>query len=191
MRACQGALALFFLALAAGCAGARAKGPDAPPPPESVPSAAQLVEIADVLATSGERMRAAQYLVLAEKQGVSERETLPRLLKLYAEDGQLRLAIEHAEHYLTRHPRDVRVRQCLASLYQAIGVSRAAVRELQRVVQVEPDNAEAHFALASILHESGTEHAETDEHYRAYLALEPEGRHAEEARSRLLTEVSP
>jgi hypothetical protein len=53
----------------------------------------------------------------------------------------------------------------------------------------EPNNAEAHFALASLLHECGRDHALADQHYRAYLALEPNGTYAEEARSLLLTEL--
>ena len=173
--------------LLGGCAGrqrATSHASDAP-----TPSAAQLVEIADVLARSGDRVRAGQYLTLAEKQGAASSEVLPRMLALYAEDGQFRLAIEHAENYLRRHPDDRRVRLCLASFYEAVGANAEAIREFDRVVAHEPGNADAHFALASLLQESTGERARSDAHYRAYLQLEPRGAHAGEARAKLLTEV--
>ena len=173
--------------LLGGCAGRqRPASPASHVPPLS---AAQLIEIADVLARSGDRVRAGQYLSLAEKQGASSSQVLPRMLTLYAEDGQFRLAIEHAENYLRLHPDDPRVRLCLASFYQAVGESGEAVHELDRVVAREPRNADAHFALATLLQESSGERARSDRHYRAYLALEPEGAHASEARAKLLTEL--
>jgi Tfp pilus assembly protein PilF len=148
------------------------------------PSGRQLVEIADLLAERGERARAGQYLELAQQTGVPERELLPRMLKLYVADGQLRLAIDRAEQYLRRHPGDTKLRLCLASLYSAIE-DPSALRELNRVVSDEPNNADAHFALAGLTPKA----SERDRHYRAYLTLAPEGRHAEEARANLLQEV--
>jgi lipopolysaccharide biosynthesis regulator YciM len=168
---------LLFIVLT-GCAGSLASTPT------SAPSARQLVEIADLLAERGERARAGQYLELAQQSGVPEHELLPRMLKLYVADGQLRLAIDRAEQYLRRHPGDSKLRLCLASLYAAVD-DPAAVRELNRVVTDEPANADAHFALAGLTAKAG----ERDRHYRAYLALAPDGRHAEEARANLLQEL--
>lgn len=149
----------------------------------------QLLELADVLARGGDTVRAQQYLLLAQKQGAPGREVLPRLMQLYVADGQYRLAIEHGEGYLRRFPSDTRLRQLLASLYVAVGDGAAAARNYEAVVQREPDNAHAHFALGALLHDQEAEHARVDAHYRVYLALEPRGEHAEEARAGLLEPV--
>ena len=47
----------------------------------------------------------------------------------------------------------------------------------------------AHYALASLLHDKGRDLARADEHYRAYLTLQPHGDHADEARALLLKEL--
>jgi Tfp pilus assembly protein PilF len=176
--------ALVLMLMLTGCAGSLARGAAKPEP-----TGVQLLEIADLLAASGERVRAGQYLDLARQRGAAELEVLPRLLKLYVADGQYRLAIEHVEQYLRRHPNDTKLRLCLASLYAAVDIATPAIRELGKVLAVEPQNADAHYALASLLREAGTERAATDQHYRAYLALQPDGLHAEEARASLLQEV--
>ena len=178
---------LVCASLLGGCAGQQRVASSARDAPGL--SAAQLVEIADVLARSGDRVRAGQYLALAEKQGAPIGEVLPRMLAIHAEDGQYRLAIEQAETYLRRYPDDPRVRLCLASFYEAVGESAEAIRELGRVVAREPHNANAHFALAGLLQESSGERARSDHHYRAYLELEPQGAYAGEARAKLLTEL--
>lgn len=146
----------------------------------------QLLELADVLTRSGDSLRAQQYLLMAQKRGASGAEVLPRLLSLYIADGQHRLAIEHADAYLQRHPRDVRVRELLAALYAAVGYTDQAVKHYEWVVEHEPARAQAHYALASLLRELNAEHVRIDHHFRAYLSLAPQGEHAEEARAGLL-----
>ena len=149
----------------------------------------QLVEVADLLAARGDRVRAAQYLHAAKQDGVPAREVVPRLISLYTADAQYRLAIETAENYLASHPRDQRVRKCLGALYSAIGADAPAIRTFEAVLRATPDDAQVHYALASLLKTAGTQRARASEHYRAYLALAPHGDHAEEARAGLLTEV--
>jgi Tfp pilus assembly protein PilF len=152
-------------------------------------SNAQLLEVAHVLEQSGDTVRAEQYLHAALKQGADEAVLVPHLLRLYASDGQYRLAIEYGEHYLRRHPKHRAVRLFLAALYTAVGADTLAAQAYERVLIEEPNNAEAHFALASLLYESGRQRANADTHFRAYLALDPQGDYAEEARSLLLTEL--
>lgn len=154
-------------------------------------SAAQLLAIAAALEHSGDTVRAEQYLQQALRQGAPESAVVPRLLRMYVADGQYRLAIELAENHLRRHPRDRGVRLFLGTLYGALGQELNAVAQYERVLAQAPKDAQAHFAMASALHEAGREHARADHHFRAYLELDPRGPHAEEARSLLLTEVIP
>lgn len=173
--------------LLAGCAGltpAARSGEDVKPP-----DAAQLLAAADALAASGDHVRAGQYLSAAQAAGVPQPRLIGRLLKLDVAGGQYRLAIEHAETYLQSYPDDLAIRQCLASFYLAVGASTEAAREYDRVLDESPNHAEAHFALASVLRDSGASRAKSSEHYRAYLALAPRGRHADEARHGLTEEL--
>ncbi|HKU39596.1 MAG TPA: tetratricopeptide repeat protein [Polyangiales bacterium] len=178
---------LIWLVLAAGCAGTL---PAAPSGEDlAAPNAQQLLALADALAASGDHVRAGQYLSAAQASGVPPREIIGRLLKLDVAAGQYRLAIEHAETFLQSHPDEIEIRQCLASFYLAIGAHAEAAREYARVLADRPNLAEAHFALATVLRDSGASRARASEHYRAYLALAPRGRHAEEARAGLFEEL--
>jgi tetratricopeptide (TPR) repeat protein len=152
-------------------------------------SVGQLLEVASVLEHSGEHVRAQQYLQEALRAGAPTPRVMPRLLRLYAKDGQYRLATDQAEHYLRAHPRDHGVRRFLAALYTGLELQTKAVEQYARVLAAQPRDAQAHFALASVLHDAGSEPLRADQHFRAYLALEPDGAHAEEARSLLLTEL--
>jgi tetratricopeptide (TPR) repeat protein len=149
----------------------------------------QLLEIAQLLALNGQGMRAQQYLREALRQGAPAEHVVPRLLQLYVADAQYRLAADLAEHYLRAHPRDRGVRLFLGAVYAALEQDVPAVEQYARVVAQAPEDAQAHFALASTLHDAGREPQRADKHYRAYLALEPKGAHAEEVRALLLTEL--
>jgi tetratricopeptide (TPR) repeat protein len=152
-------------------------------------SAAQLLAVAAALEQSGDTVRAEQYLQQALRQGAPAAAVVPRLLRMYAADGQYRLAIELAENHLRKHPRDRGVRLFLGTLYGALGQELNAVAQYERVLAQAPEDAQAHFAMASVLHDAGRERGRADRHFRTYLALEPHGPHAEEARSLLLTEL--
>jgi tetratricopeptide (TPR) repeat protein len=149
----------------------------------------QMLEIASVLEQNGDRVRAAQYLQHALKQGAPPAQVMPRLLHLYLADGQYRQALDQAENQLRKQPRDRSLRLFLGSLYMALGYETEAVTHYARVLAEQPKDAQAHYALASALHQSGRELDRADRHFRAYLELEPHGPHAEEARSLLLMEV--
>jgi tetratricopeptide (TPR) repeat protein len=153
-------------------------------------NAAQLLAVATALEQSGDTVRAEQYLQQALRQGAPHSEVIPRLLRMYVADGQYRLAIDQAENYLRRHPRDRGVRLLLGTLYDALGQQPDALAQYEHVLAAAPRDAQAHFAMASTLHDAGREHARADQHFRVYLELEPHGPHAEEARSLLLTELN-
>jgi tetratricopeptide (TPR) repeat protein len=191
--------ALAMFGLLASCAsttppGSPAARTAAAPAAEAEPATAQLtiaqlLEVAAVLEQSGDTVRAEQYLHAALQQGGDERAIVPRLLRLYVADGQYRLAIEQAEHHLRRHPRDRNLRLFVAALHTAVGADALAVAQYERVLRAEPNHAEAHYALAALLHAAGREPGRADEHFRTYLALEPGGHYADEARALLLTEM--
>lgn len=172
-----------------GACAAAATRPTTKPAAYSKLTAAQLVEVASVLAQNGDNLRAEQYLQEAIKQGAEPARMVPQLLHLYVDEGQYRQAIDLSEDHLRKHPSDHRVRLILGNLYGALGFDQNAVEQYARVIGDAPGDAQAHFALASVLHDSGRERARADEHYRAYLRIEPHGQHAEEARSLLLTEL--
>jgi tetratricopeptide (TPR) repeat protein len=178
-------LCAALLALALGCA--EAQHPASPQP--RALSAAQLLEIAALLEARGDALRSGQYLSLAIERGASQARVVPQLLRLYVRDGQYRLAVERAENYLRGHPRDVRTRFILGSLYLGLGMNERAAQQYQLVLAAAPERADAHFALASLLREQGRDLARADSHFRAYLQLNPRGAHAEEARSALLQEL--
>jgi tetratricopeptide (TPR) repeat protein len=185
-RACL-LLAALCAAWLCGCAtSSAARGA----PAVDALSATQLLSIAAVLEQNGDSVRAEQYLQQALRQGAPASAVVPRLLRLYVADGQYRLAIDQAENYLRNHPRDRGVRLFLGTLYGALGQELNALSQYERVLAEAPKDAQAHFAMASVLHETGREHARADRHFRTYLELEPRGPHAEEARSLLLTPLT-
>lgn len=153
------------------------------------PHGQQLVQIAELLEQRGDRVRAAQYYAAAQKDGVPVQQVLPKLLRLYVADGQYRLAIEESEAYLRRRPSDVLIRRCLAALYVAIDAVPEAVHAYETLVRDRPRDAESHFALATLLMDSGGQRARANTHYQTYLSLSPHGSHAEEAEARLLKDV--
>lgn len=155
----------------------------------ALPTAEQLVQVAELAEQTGDPLRAQQYLLAALRAGADEREVVPRLLALYVNDGQYRVAIDQAEHHLRRHPRDQALRLLLSTLYTAVGEEEHAIAEFERVLEKTPNDAYAHFALASLLHDTGGAAERADVHYRAYLELDPHGPHADEARGLLLREV--
>ena len=178
-----------LLLAATGCSGGQLPAAQHAGADPERPHGQQLVEIASLFAERGDRVRAAQYYAAAQKDGVPAQQVLPKLLSLYVADGQYRLAIDETEAYLRKRPNDVRIRRCLAALYMAIDAVPEAVHTYESLVRDHPRDAEAHFALASLLSDAGGQRGRANTHYQTYLALAPRGPHAEEAQSRLLKEL--
>lgn len=178
----------LFLALAAlsGCAHLGSSAPETPAQPLT---AEELLQIAGAAEQSGDGLRAQEYLLSALRAGVDQKRALPWLLRLYVADGQYRMAIDTTLDSLRAQPDDVDLRLLLAHLYEATELEAGAAEEYERVISAAPNDARAHFALAALLHEHGNEPGRADQHYRAYLALAPQGENAREARAALLTEL--
>ena len=140
---------------------------------------------------AGDYPRAAQYLRAALAQHGDAEVILPLLVSIEIKDQSYRAAAQHLEDRLRTHPSDVRARFVLASLLSALDRPRQAEHELLRLLERTPRHAEATFALGVVYRDGLGDVARADGCFRRYLALEPEGRHREEALSSSLTSIEP
>jgi tetratricopeptide (TPR) repeat protein len=171
------------LTLALTACGAARPAPEAPGVPRAEPSADWYLAQGSAAANRGESARAEQYLTLALERGGDGRQVMPLLLSVCLRSGQLRAALNHAESYLRNHPEDVGLRYLVASIDSGIGATERARLELERILREEPDYARAHYLLAMLELDAGSDEART--HLERYLELEPRGEHAEDVRSRI------
>lgn len=152
---------------------------------------AKLTARGRAFAAMGDTTRAREYFDAALQAGGDDAELTPLLLGVCVRDGRYRLAIDYAERYVRKHPRDERMRFVLGTLHAGIGEPSAAQAELARVVTTSPQNSDAHYALAVLLRDQQNDLLGADRHFRAYLELKPNGEHSEEAKSSLLQAVHP
>lgn len=149
----------------------------------------RLLERAEALASVGDYTRAEQYLNLALQSGAEERRVLPLLLEVCTQDQRYRDAAQYVEHYLRRHPNEFRLRFVLGTLYAGIGDVEPARAQFEKLLAVQPEHAEAHYALAVLLRDQLGNFGGADRHFREYLRLRPRGPHSEEASASLLERV--
>jgi tetratricopeptide (TPR) repeat protein len=149
-------------------------------------SGEQLLGIARHAERQGDTLRAQQYLLTALARGADPRRVLPWLLRSYVADGQYRSAIQRAREGLSVRADDIPLRLLLADLYRATELTAAALQEYEQVLELSPDQPRAHLELATMLHDSGADAARAEQHFRAYLVLEPNGSEAGAVRARLL-----
>jgi Flp pilus assembly protein TadD len=140
-------------------------------------------------ASVGDLTRAEEYLAAALDAGANPLAVMPLLLMVCVQDSRFRLAAKYAEEHLQKHPTDRRSRLVLATIYAGLGDVVPAERELRRVLAEEPNEAQAHFALAVLLRDAKGDPAGADLQFRDYLRLSPTGTYAEEARGGLLGSV--
>jgi tetratricopeptide (TPR) repeat protein len=182
-------IAVFLLAAAAcsGCASAPERRLQADVhtfQDEQAPT--KLTARGRAFASMGDTTRAREYFDAALEAGGDERELTPLLLSVCVRDGRYRLAIDYAEQYLRKHPRDQRMRFVLGTLRAGVGEPLAAEAAFAKVIEQDPDQPEAQYALAVLLRDQRGDLVGADRHFRAYLKLQPEGEHSEEAQSSLL-----
>jgi tetratricopeptide (TPR) repeat protein len=173
-------------------------------------NAKTLVERGKAFAAVGDHTRAEEYLASGLDAGADPRDVLPLLLEVCVYTGRYRSAIQHGENHLRKHPNDLRTRVIVAALYVAINEGKQARAQLEQVVSkpdtaedegdggapverpssnaahTEPLKAQAHYLLAVVARDSENDVVEADRHFREYLRIEPNGSHAEEAKSSLL-----
>ncbi|HET9955606.1 MAG TPA: tetratricopeptide repeat protein [Polyangiaceae bacterium] len=156
-------------------------------PPELEPKV--LLARAEVARRLGDWTRAEQYYVVALESGGPPRWITQRLLEVCVADQRFPVALEYAEQYLARHPRDPELALAAASLHLALGGLDRARLLLEDILRSRPNWPEPHFALASVLRASERESGApasglADQHDFEYLKLSPTGPFAETARAR-------
>jgi Flp pilus assembly protein TadD len=149
----------------------------------------KLIDRGKAFAEINDTTRAEQYFAAAIAAGADERQVIPLLLTVCAQDGRYRVAIQYAEAYLKGHPKDLRVRFVLGTLYSAVNEPELARTALTTVVDGHPEDADAHFALGVVLRDSEHDPRGADKEFREYIRLKPRGPHAEEADASLLKSV--
>ncbi|HEX7664858.1 MAG TPA: tetratricopeptide repeat protein [Polyangiaceae bacterium] len=151
----------------------------------------RLLEIGKGFASIGDLTRAEEYFAAALEQGGDEKVILPLLLRVCVLDGRYRSAIQYAENHLRHSPRDTATRFVVGTLYSAVGDVDSAKAAYIQVLDVEPNNADAHFALAVLLRDNANDPVAADPHFREYIRLKPTGSHVEEAQASLVKPVVP
>jgi tetratricopeptide (TPR) repeat protein len=209
--------ALSFAAIAASCASPAAKAEAEIASVRKEADAKTLVERGKAFAAMGDHTRAEEYLASGIEAGADPRDVLPLLMDVCVKTGRYRSAIQHGENHLRKHPHDSGTRVMVGALYAAINESKQARLQLEKVVQADAGeaassdrdadagapaggpvvphparlHAQAHYLLAVVARDSDNDVVEADRHFRAYLRIEPNGSHAEEAKDALLKRVQP
>lgn len=183
-RLSSAAALLFACALCGACGGAAAAQRERDAVAQEA-SAPELQRRGEASARAGDLTRAEQYFVAALKGGGDEKKITERLLAVCVGDQRYPVAIEYAEQYLYRHPRDADVEFAAGSLHAALGNVARARTLLEDVVGQRPDWPEAHYALATVLRDQGEAIELAERHDLTYLRLSPQGTFSETVKARL------
>ena len=149
--------------------------------------AEQFYECGAQAAMRGDDVRAEHYFALAMKRCYPERTALLELMRLCLAGSRLRAALNYAEPYLRKHPRDIELRYLVATMYHGLGQTSAALEHLDQVLTIQPRHAEAHYLVGLVLSGSHLAASDVVAHMKEYLALAPRGVYAYEARQILST----
>ncbi len=149
----------------------------------------KLVDRGLAFAQVGDLTRAEQYLAAALDAGADSEIVLPPLLKVCVQAKRFRVAIDYATPVLRKHPSDTHLRYVIASLRATVGDFLQARADMEQVVAQTPNDPGARYAYAVLLRDNCGDLEAADAQFRAYLALAPQGDHAEEARASLLKPV--
>jgi tetratricopeptide (TPR) repeat protein len=148
-------------------------------------SAKTFYEKGRAAAAIGDLTRAEQYFVAALKAGGNDKQIIKPLLQVCIADQRFPVALDYAEHYLYRHPRDVDVLFVAGSIHAALGETARARDLFEQVISERPNSPEAHYALATVLRQPGGSASQADYHDLEYLRLDPNGTYSEQARARI------
>ena len=137
-------------------------------------------------AAMGDWTRAEEYYSASLDAGADPRKVVPQLLAACIQGQKYRVAIQYGMNYLRSFPDDNATRFIVATLFLAVDDHEGARDNLRVVLKMDPNNADAHFALAIALRDGDGDFVGADKQFREYLRLAPSGKHAKEANSGLL-----
>ncbi len=188
-------LALALVLACNACSGAVSRSANQPNSADSEPTPAEkraaaqeLVRLGKEQERSGDSLRAQEYFATAIDSGADADEVLPELMHAATSGMRYEAAIRYFEDYgsLMSKPRRADLGLVAAVLYVGVEQPDRAKQTLEAVLRVKPNNARAHFLLGQILREEFNDFAGSDENFRAYLRLNPNGDDALAARAGLL-----
>ncbi len=182
-RVRQWSLRFCVVSACVACGGAQTSTSHAADPLTAI-EPEELFRRGEALARAQDYVRAEQYFNAAREQGIDDQRVLPQLMSVCVESSRISAAIGYAEPYLDRHPNDFHLRQLVATLYIGLEDYERAERHLREVLRSEPEQASTHYLLATVALRRNRA-SDADLHFARYIALEPEGEHAEEARHHL------
>jgi tetratricopeptide (TPR) repeat protein len=171
-------LSIAVLSTLLGCATAR-------PAPSNAASVAggELVQRGVELARQGDDLGAEQYFDAAIKAGYPAPAATRLMVSSCLAGGRLERARSHAQRYVDRHPEDWIFHHMLASIEFAEGNGGQARAVLELLLDEHPEHAPSHFLLGLVLRDQLGELDGARAAFEGYLALAPEGEHADEARA--------
>lgn len=169
------------LAASVGCGGTRA---NAPPPGDALDQieAVQLFNAGNALAARGDSIRAEQYLSAALERGYPAAEVIPRLLEVCIRASRISAALGYAEPYLEQHQEEWPLRLLIASLQMSLNHNGTARSNLERVIEMVPEEPEPHYLMGVLLRDRYVDPEASNVEFTRYLELAPSGNHAGEAR---------
>jgi Tfp pilus assembly protein PilF len=184
----RGLLAALLAISLAGCVSGAAK-PTKTPAEEKAQATATLIAEGRGYAEAGDALRAEQYFAAALNAGADEKVVLPLFLRACIADKNYRLAIEYAEAALAREPKNAHLRLLSGTLHASIGDTARSRERLERAASELPNEAEVQFTVAVSFRDDAGDVVMADRYFRRYLALAPNGAHAEEAKSSLMEQI--
>lgn len=146
-------------------------------------TAEELFVLAVSYASSGDLLRAEQYLGAARERGYDRSSIVSWLVRVCVASSRYQSALSHSNDYLRDHPSDWPLRLVVASIHEALGNLDRAELELERVVKARPDAALPHYRLAMLYGRREATRMKAPDHLREYLRLAPSGPHAAEVRA--------
>lgn len=171
-----------LLLLAWGCAAASPRGPGS----VEQATSADLVRGGRYFAQNGDLLRAEQYFATALERGADAAEVLPMLLRVCVAGSRYAAALRYAEANLDARPTDTSLWITTATLAISLNQADKARDLLTRLLQRRDDVADAHFLLAVVHRDYGSQRDLSTAEFERYLALAPNGTHAAEAREALV-----
>lgn len=170
------------VALLLGCGPPLPRNPEvAPNDPIEEVSGEDLYQAGIRHAQAGDLLRAEQYLASSMHRGHDQQASLRALVRVCVASSRLRAALRYADPYLRQHPTDWALRYLVATIHLGLGEPAVARGHLTRVIELAPDEPDAHFVMGELLRDEDADISGAGVSFRRYLALAPDGERSAEA----------